>query len=102
MRYGWFTALLATAIVSSSCARVEAANILGLFRDCAIAQGGAIACAFAIGELPISARIKAYREFDSVDHMDGGFAHGAFATGHRSLCNGGGGRQGHQGQVPAT
>ncbi len=45
--------------------------ILGAFEGRVAAIGGSIGYIFEAGKLPISTRLKIYREFDAVNHMEG-------------------------------
>jgi hypothetical protein len=53
--------------------------LLGAFEDRVVALGGSIGYTFEIGKLPVSTRIKVYREFDVQNRMEGtaGFFTGA-------------------------
>lgn len=44
---------------------------LGAFEGRVVALGGSIGYTFEIGKLPISTRLKVYREFDAVNRMEG-------------------------------
>ena len=44
---------------------------LGSFKGRVVALGGAIGYTFEIGKLPVSTRLKVYREFDAVNHLEG-------------------------------
>lgn len=45
--------------------------VLGAFEGRVVALGGAISYTFEAGKLPISTRLKIYREFDAVNHLEG-------------------------------
>jgi hypothetical protein len=45
--------------------------ILGAFEGRVVALGGAIGYTFEVGKLPVSTRLKVYREFDAVNHLEG-------------------------------
>jgi hypothetical protein len=45
--------------------------ILGAFEGRVVALGGAIGYTFEADKLPISTRLKVYREFDAVNHLEG-------------------------------
>jgi hypothetical protein len=45
--------------------------ILGAFEGRVLALGGSIGYTFELGKLPISTRLKVYREFDAVNHLEG-------------------------------
>jgi hypothetical protein len=44
---------------------------LGAFEGRVVALGGSIGYTFELGKLPISTRLKVYREFDAVNHLEG-------------------------------
>jgi hypothetical protein len=44
---------------------------LGSFEGHVVALGGSIGYTFEAGKLPISTRLKVYREFDAVNHLEG-------------------------------
>jgi hypothetical protein len=48
-----------------------AGAILGAFEGRVLALGGSIGYTFELGKLPISTRLKVYREFDAVNHLEG-------------------------------
>jgi hypothetical protein len=45
--------------------------VLGSFEGRVVALGGAIGYTFEIGKLPVSTRLKVFREFDAVNHLEG-------------------------------
>jgi hypothetical protein len=45
--------------------------VLGAFEGRVAAVGGSIGYTFEAGKLPISTRLKVYREFDAVNHLEG-------------------------------
>jgi hypothetical protein len=45
--------------------------VLGAFEGRVVALGGSIGYTFEVGKLPISTRIKVYREFDVVNRPQG-------------------------------
>jgi hypothetical protein len=45
--------------------------LLGAFEGRVVALGGAIGYTFEVGKLPVSTRLKVYREFDAVNHLEG-------------------------------
>jgi hypothetical protein len=45
--------------------------ILGAFEGRVAAIGGSIGYTFEVGKLPVSTRLKIYREFDAVNHVEG-------------------------------
>jgi hypothetical protein len=45
--------------------------VLGAFEGRVVALGGAIGYTFEAGKLPITAKLKVYREFDAVNHLEG-------------------------------
>jgi hypothetical protein len=45
--------------------------VLGAFEGRVAALGGSIGYTFEIGQLPVSTRLKVYREFDAVNHLEG-------------------------------
>jgi hypothetical protein len=65
----------------------QRAAVLGSFKGRVVALSGAIGYTFEIGKLPVSTRLKVYREFDVVNHLEGtaGFLHGVVAARHRHL-----------------
>jgi hypothetical protein len=44
---------------------------LGAFEGRVVALGGSIGYTFEVGQLPVSTRLKVYREFDAVNHLEG-------------------------------
>ena len=44
---------------------------LGAFEGRVVSLGGSIGYTFEVGKLPISTRLKVYREFDAVNHLEG-------------------------------
>jgi hypothetical protein len=45
--------------------------VLGAFEGRVVALGGSIGYTFELGKLPVSTRLKVYREFDAVNHLEG-------------------------------
>jgi hypothetical protein len=48
-----------------------AGAVLGGFEGRVLALGGSIGYTFELGKLPVSTRLKVYREFDAVNHLEG-------------------------------
>jgi hypothetical protein len=61
-----------SAIITSNSRPIPArAAGLGSFEGRVVALGGAIGYTFEIGKLPVSTRLKVFREFDAVNHLEG-------------------------------
>ena len=45
--------------------------ILGAFEGRVVALGGFVGYTFEVGKLPVTTRLRVYREFDAVNHMEG-------------------------------